>query len=109
MSPLARGETADQRYQVRAPASEAPRPGVATVSGKDESRASRQAPSSRDRKSSTGAAGPERPRGEGPGGPGSIKQEEPGDLAQPQAEALHGPKPIKREEGETSQAEYQEN
>ena len=41
--------------------------------------------------------------------PGSIKQEEPGDLAQPQAEEPLGSQPIKREEGETSQAEYQEN
>ena len=59
--------------------------------------------------SCTGATGIEPPQREGPWGPGSIKQVEPGDLVQPQAEAPRGTRQIKREEWATSRAEYQEN
>ena len=57
----------------------------------------------------TGPADPEQLRGEGPCWPGYVKQEEPGDLVQPQGEEPRQPRTNKREEGETGQAEYQEN
>ena len=57
----------------------------------------------------TGPGGLGQPRGEGPCRPGGVKQEEPEGPASPQAEEPGEPRTIKREEGETSRAEYQEN
>ena len=51
----------------------------------------------------------ERPRGEGPCRPESVKQGEPEGLKRPQAEAPCQPRSVKQEEGGTSWAEYQEN
>ena len=57
----------------------------------------------------TGPGGLGQPRGEGLCRPGGVKQEEPEGPAPPQAGEPGGPRKIKREEGETSRAEYQEN
>ena len=59
--------------------------------------------------SCTGPGGLGQPRGEGPCQPGWVKREEPEGPAQPQAGEPHWPQTIKREEGEASWAEYQEN
>ena len=59
--------------------------------------------------SGTGPGGLGQPRGEGPCQPGWVKREEPEGPAQPQAGEPHWPQTIKREEGEASWAEYQEN
>ena len=57
----------------------------------------------------TGSRGLGQPRGEGPCRPGGVKWEEPEGPAPPQAGEPDRPRKIKREEGEASQAEYQEN
>ena len=57
----------------------------------------------------TGLGGLGQPRREGPCRQGGVKREEPEGPAPPQGGEPGGPQKIKREEGETSQAKYQEN
>ena len=57
----------------------------------------------------TGLGGLGQPCREGPCQPGGVKREESEGLGPAQAGEPGGPRKIKREEGETSRAEYQEN